>query len=51
MGKNSTLKDSKLINKKASGPSLKTLNMLKMFARSYKVEKSLPEGMKEVYVN
>jgi len=51
MNKNFTFKDSKLIDKKGSGPSLKTLEFLKRFARSYQVEKSFPEGMREVYVN
>jgi len=51
MSKNSTLKDNKLIDKKDQGPSLKTLEVIKMFARSYKVHKSLPKGMREVYIN
>ena len=51
MNRNFTLKDSKLIDKKEPAPSLKTTEFIKMFARSYKVDESLPEGIKEVYVN
>lgn len=51
MGKNSTTKDNKLIEKKMQEPSLKTLDYLRMFARSYnpKIERVTKLG--EVCVN
>lgn len=51
MRNNSTLKDNKIINRKDFKASTKTVEFLKMFARSYQVEKSLPAPINEVYVN
>ena len=51
MRNNYTLKDKKIINNKDRKASVKTTNLLKMFARAYHVEKSLPSPINEVYVN
>ena len=51
MSHNSTLKDNKIIDKKDLTVSAKTSNFLKMFARSYHVDKMLPSPLKTTYVN
>jgi len=51
MNQNSTLKDNRIIRRNSPKPSTKSLDFLKMFARAYKVEKTLPPSMNEVYVN
>ena len=51
MSKNSTLKDNKVINKKTLEASKKTIALLKMLARSYRVDKSSTVPVNEIYVN
>ncbi len=51
MNKNSTLKGKKLINKKELSPTSKTLDFLKMFARSYYADKNLPAKLNSTMLN
>jgi len=51
MNQNSTLKDNRIISKKTLKPSTKSLDFLKMFARSYKVEKALPKQINGICAN
>jgi len=51
MNKNSTLKGNNLIEKKEPRPSLKTLDFLKKFARSYYADKEIPQNINETILN
>ena len=37
--------------KRSKGPSERTLQILKLFARNYQVEKMMPEGLQEVVLS
>ncbi len=51
MNRNSTLKGKKLISKKEVSPTTKTLDFLKMFARSYYTDKNLPTSLNGTILN
>jgi hypothetical protein len=51
MSNNFTFKDSKTFNKKELKASVQTIDFLKMVARSYRIERTLPPPVNSVYLN